>query len=107
SAHDLSDGGLAQALVECCLREDIGVRVELPDGTDPFVTLFSESAARAVVSVPRARRDEFAELCAAHGLSCEHIGTTDVLGGSLAVAGCFEIPLRELRAASTATLRRF
>ena len=32
SAHDLSDGGLAQALVESCLRHDVGARVSLADG---------------------------------------------------------------------------
>ena len=44
AAHDLSDGGLAQALVESCLRNGVGARVWLPDGIDPFVALFSESA---------------------------------------------------------------
>src|SRR5699024_8445513 len=107
SAHDVSDGGLAQALVECCLRGDVGAHVELPDGADAFAWLFSESTRRAVVSVPRAHRDELTELCAARGVECARIGTTDVLAGSLAVAGCFRIPLRELRAAATATLRRF
>ena len=37
AAHDLSDGGLAQALVESCLRNDVGARVWLPDELDPFV----------------------------------------------------------------------
>ena len=41
SAHDLSDGGLAQALVECCLRHGIGASLELPEGLDPFVALFA------------------------------------------------------------------
>src|SRR3954470_2063535 len=49
SAHDLSDGGLAQALVEACLRHDVGARVELAG--DPFVALFSESTARVLVTV--------------------------------------------------------
>ena len=48
-AHDLSDGGLAQALVESCLRGGVGARIALPAGVDPFVALFSESAGRAVV----------------------------------------------------------
>ena len=43
AAHDLSDGGLAQALVESCLRNGVGARVWLPDDLDPFVALFSES----------------------------------------------------------------
>ena len=52
SAHDLSDGGLAQALVESALARGIGARVVLPGGLDPFVQLWSESAGRALVSVP-------------------------------------------------------
>src|SRR5437764_3988525 len=47
AAHDLSDGGLAVALAELCLRGGLGCRVALPG--DPFSYLFSESAARAVV----------------------------------------------------------
>jgi phosphoribosylformylglycinamidine synthase len=35
SAHDLADGGLAQALVESCLRRGHGVAVELPEAVDP------------------------------------------------------------------------
>src|SRR5579875_1126870 len=37
AAHDLSEGGLAQALVECCLRGNVGARIALPSGVDPFV----------------------------------------------------------------------
>ena len=48
SAHDLADGGLAQALAESALRYGVGARLHL-DG-DPFTALFSESAARAVVT---------------------------------------------------------
>ena len=51
AAHDLSDGGLAQALVESALRHGVGApRSHLPDDADPFTALFSESAARAVVT---------------------------------------------------------
>jgi phosphoribosylformylglycinamidine synthase len=45
AAHDLSDGGLAQALVESCLQGGMGARIVLPEDADPFVWLFSESAA--------------------------------------------------------------
>ncbi|MDP9398317.1 MAG: phosphoribosylformylglycinamidine synthase subunit PurL, partial [Actinomycetota bacterium] len=65
AAHDLSDGGLAQALVEACLRGGLGARVWLPDELDPFVALFSESAARAVVAVPRTEEIRFRDMCVA------------------------------------------
>ena len=61
AASDLSEGGLAQALVEMALHGGRGVSVELPHGADPFVQLFSESTARAVVTVRAGRR---AERCA-------------------------------------------
>ena len=56
SAHDLSDGGLAQVLVESSLAKGVGARVVLPSSDlSPFVQLYSESAGRVLVSVPRSR----------------------------------------------------
>ncbi len=106
AAHDLSEGGLAQALVEACLRGDAGVRVELPPDADPFVALFSESAGRVLVSVPRAAEARFAALCAERGLPHTRLGVVDTLDARLSVrssVGEFDIPLRELRAATTKT----
>jgi phosphoribosylformylglycinamidine synthase len=100
SAHDLSEGGLAQALVESVLRHDVGATVAL-DG-DPFVALFSESAGRVLVTVPIADRDRLSELAARHGVPVTELGTT---GGSvLAVEGQLEIDLGELGDAWRATL---
>ncbi|WP_375477665.1 phosphoribosylformylglycinamidine synthase subunit PurL [uncultured Jatrophihabitans sp.] len=108
SAHDLADGGLAQTLVECCLRRDAGARIVLPDGADPFVALFSESAGRAVVSVPRSEEVRFTDVCTARGLPAARIGVIDLLVAELDVQGQFRIPLRELREAWAGTLpRRF
>jgi phosphoribosylformylglycinamidine synthase len=104
AAHDLSDGGLAQALVESCLRGGNGVRVVLPDGADPFVWLFSESASRAVVAVPRSEELRFTEMCAARSFPCTRIGV--VVGDTVEVQGQFEVPLAELRAAWEGTLPR-
>jgi phosphoribosylformylglycinamidine synthase subunit PurL len=100
SAHDLSDGGLAQALAEAAMVSGIGARVELEG--DPFVALFSESAARAIVTVPAHEMDELAALCARHGVPMTDIGGTG--GPALEVQGQFVVPLDELRAAWTATL---
>ncbi len=108
SAHDLSEGGLAQALVECCLRGDAGARIVLPEGADPFVALFSESTARAVVTVPRTEEVRFTDMCTARRMPFARIGVVDLLDGRLEVQGLFSISLRELRRASASTLpRRF
>ncbi|MEO6885672.1 MAG: phosphoribosylformylglycinamidine synthase subunit PurL [Jatrophihabitantaceae bacterium] len=104
SAHDLSEGGLAQALAESCLRGDTGARVVLPVGLDPFVALFSESTGRAVVTVPRSEEVRFTDMCTARRLPATRIGVVDLLEPRLDVQGHFDIPLRELRAAWTATM---
>ncbi|CAN5314189.1 phosphoribosylformylglycinamidine synthase subunit PurL [soil metagenome] len=106
AAHDLSDGGLAQALVECCLRNEVGARVWLPDDLDPFVALFSESAGRAIVAVPRSEEVRFTDMCSARGFAHLRIGVSDGrgAGASLHVQGQFAVPLTELRAAWAATL---
>ncbi|MEE6268225.1 MULTISPECIES: phosphoribosylformylglycinamidine synthase subunit PurL [Streptomyces] len=102
AAHDLSDGGLVQALVESCLHGGKGARVVVPDGLDPFVFLFSESAGRAVVAVPRSEELRFTDMCGARGLPVTRIGVVD--GDELAVQGQFDIPLDELRTAHEATV---
>ena len=100
AAHDLSDGGLAVALAESCLRGGSGCRVRLSG--DPFTALFSESAARAIVAVRPGAEAAFDELRAAHGVPGQIIGR--VGGDSLIVEDCFSIPLAELAAAHSAVL---
>jgi phosphoribosylformylglycinamidine synthase II len=104
AAHDLSDGGLAQVLVESCLRRNTGARVLLPEGA-AFVYLFSESAGRVLVAVPRGHEKAFAGLAAEHGVPCTAIGVT-AQEPVLEVLNQFTIPLDELRAAFTGTLRQ-
>jgi phosphoribosylformylglycinamidine synthase len=106
AAHDLSEGGLAQALVESCLRRDIGARVWFPDELDPFVALFSESAGRAIVAVPRSEEVRFTDMCSARGFPHARIGVTDGHGpdATLDVQGHFTLPLSQIRTAWSATL---
>ncbi|MGW0236797.1 AIR synthase-related protein, partial [Streptomyces sp. NPDC002996] len=102
AAHDLSDGGLVQAVVESCLRGGNGARLVVPDGLDTFTFLLSESAGRAVVSVPRSEELRFTDMCGARGLPATRIGVVD--GDSLEVQGEFDIPLSELRTAHEETI---
>ncbi|MFI9307545.1 phosphoribosylformylglycinamidine synthase subunit PurL [Streptomyces triculaminicus] len=102
AAHDLSDGGLIQALAESCLRGGKGARIVVPDDLDPFVFLFSESAGRAVVAVPRSEELRFTDMCGARGLPAARIGVVD--GETIDVQGQFELPLAELRTAHEATI---
>ncbi|HQR25866.1 MAG TPA: phosphoribosylformylglycinamidine synthase subunit PurL [Nocardioides sp.] len=100
SAHDLSEGGLAQALSESCLAGGIGVSVRLEG--DPFVGLFSESAHRAIVTVREQHVDSLLAMAASLGVPAGVIGRTG--GDQLIVEDRFGIPLEELRAAWSGTL---
>ncbi|MGH3670186.1 MAG: AIR synthase related protein, partial [Pseudonocardiaceae bacterium] len=102
-AHDLSDGGLAQALVEVCLLSGAGARVRLPAGCDPFVGLFAESSGRALLSVPSAAAHRVRRLCTDHGLPAARIG--DVLAAPvLEIVDVAVFELAELRSAWEGTL---
>ena len=100
SAHDVSDGGLAIALAEACIAGGQGCAVTLPG--DSFTALFSESAARAVISVTPGREAEFAALAESHGVPVTVLGRTG--GDSLTVETTFEISLAELGEAWTTSL---
>ncbi len=95
AAHDLSEGGLAIALAECCLDQGVGCQVTLPG--DLFTQLFSESAARAVVAVRPGCERAFAALAARHGVPVTELGVAG--GDSLVVRGSFAIHVDELAAA--------
>ena len=100
SAHDLADGGLAQALVEACLHRMVGATVALPG--DPFVDLFSESAGRVLVTVAADDVDRLHDLAARHGLPVTDLGVTG--GDALVVSDLFEVNLLALRSAWAATI---
>jgi phosphoribosylformylglycinamidine synthase len=98
SAHDLADGGLAQALAESALRYGTGARLTL-DG-DPFPALFSESGARAVVTT--ADPDAVRTTAEWAGVAVTELGITG--GDALTVDGVGALALDGLRAAWAATL---
>src|SRR5690606_14943365 len=70
SAHDVSEGGLAVALVECC---DVGATIALPEsGDDLALALFGEGPSRVIVTARPG-----AEIRAHAGdLPCTKLGTT-------------------------------
>jgi phosphoribosylformylglycinamidine synthase len=109
AAHDLSEGGLAVALAEASLRNGVGARIWLDevcgrDGVDAFTLLFSESAGRAIVAVPRSEQVRFTDLCMSRGFAHASIGVVQDEARALEVQGQFVLPLDELRTAHTSTL---
>ncbi|MGR6742820.1 phosphoribosylformylglycinamidine synthase subunit PurL [Microbacterium sp. F1-18] len=112
SAHDLSTGGLGQALAEATTRFGVGARVWLSeiverDGVDVATALFSESTGRVIVSVPREEDVKFRGLCEGRNYPVIRIGVTDAAEGVesvLDIQGLFSVPVAEIRATSRATL---
>lgn len=111
SAHDLSEGGLGQALAEGVMRFGVGARVWLTeimerDGVDAASALFSESTGRVIVSVPREEDVKFRGLCDGRDYPVLRIGVTDSGDGEsvLEVQDVFTLSVSELRERSRATL---
>lgn len=108
AAHDLSEGGLIQAVVESALTGEVGCRIVLPaqwqSGTNPFVYLFSESAGRVLVAVPRTEESRMVSMCQARGLPITRIGVSDPGSDSVEVQGLFTVSLEELRSTSEGVL---
>ncbi len=78
SDHDVSDGGLAVALAECCFNEagKFGASVEV--GTpelDTVVNLFGEGASSVILSTPSDAAARVVQMATGRGLGCRRIGT--------------------------------
>ncbi|MCU1570354.1 MAG: phosphoribosylformylglycinamidine synthase [Naasia sp.] len=112
AAHDLADGGLAQALAEGCLRFGVGARAWIGelcerDGVDAATALFSESTGRVLVAVPRDEDVRFLGLCEGRNYPVLRIGVTDgtaSTGAALELQDLFRIELDELRGTWSSTL---
>jgi phosphoribosylformylglycinamidine synthase II len=99
AAHDLSEGGLAQALVESICHSGLGAQVLLPEGADPFTYLFSESAGRVMVVIPRGQELAVRTACEQRALPITPLGVADANTDGLHLRGHFDLTRDELEAA--------
>jgi phosphoribosylformylglycinamidine synthase len=106
AAHDLSEGGLMQAVVEAALTGETGCRIIVPEESDPFIFLFSESTGRVLVAVPRTEESRFTAMCEARGLPAARIGVVDQGSDAVEVQGLFTATLEDLRSTSEGVLPR-
>ncbi|MEB0307656.1 hypothetical protein QN345_20400, partial [Cryobacterium sp. 10I1] len=74
------------------------------DGIDASVALFSESAGRVIVSVPREDDVKFLGLCEGRGYPVLRIGVTDNTLDALEVQDVFTVSLADLRSRHSSTL---
>ncbi len=85
SAHDVSEGGIAVALAECCFAspDRLGARVDLEQGMRSDVLLFGESQSRFLVTVERSQWPRLRDRAQREGVPAEAIG--EVGGGRLEI----------------------
>jgi phosphoribosylformylglycinamidine synthase len=83
SAHDVSDGGVAVTLAECCLASPgsgnsaaaLSAQIALQSKEPADAALFGEQGARAVVSVSPAQLARLRKVAAQYGVRAQEIGT--------------------------------
>ena len=83
SAHDISDGGLAVALAECCImgnRKSLGCEIVISTVARKDFVLFSESQSRIIISAGIENKHKILDLAEKNDLYIESIGKT---GGSM------------------------
>ncbi|WP_337873368.1 phosphoribosylformylglycinamidine synthase subunit PurL [Ignavibacterium sp.] len=95
SAHDISEGGIATALAECCIinqEKQIGCEVEIPIKSRKDFSIFSESQSRILISVSKEKISELENKISR--IPFVKLGT--VGGSSLKIKNLFEVSLDEL-----------
>ncbi|MCC6712020.1 MAG: phosphoribosylformylglycinamidine synthase subunit PurL [Candidatus Dadabacteria bacterium] len=102
SAHDLSEGGFAVALAECCFNPNgpLGVRVDIPAEIRPDALLFSETQARAIISLDEKNIERLEEISQEFEVPLKIIGRVE--GSRIYVRELLDVPVSEaLRAWTT------
>jgi phosphoribosylformylglycinamidine synthase II len=64
SAHDISEGGLAVALAECCIAGNTGFSGDIETDIRPDALLFGEGQSRIIISLPEGNLSTFQKLAA-------------------------------------------
>jgi len=99
SAHDVSDGGLAVALAECCFGPaGVGASVDLDSDLRPEFLLFHEGPSRILIST--AQPEQVARIARRHGIEAPVIGATMKGGLKIRKRGVMlvDCDIRSLRA---------
>ena len=98
SAHDISDGGLAVALAECCVGgpdKPLGVRTEMREMIRGDALLFSESQSRILVSIEEKDLSQLQEIASRHAVPLQVIGA--VGGSRFSIQPILQLPVDELQ----------
>ncbi|MCL4510305.1 MAG: phosphoribosylformylglycinamidine synthase subunit PurL [Bacteroidetes bacterium] len=97
SAHDISEGGLAVTLAECCIMDQenmIGAKVALDFSARKDFVLFGEGGGRVIISFDPDKSDAVLSLAKSKSLTIEIIGA--VSGENLQINDTVNVTLKEL-----------
>jgi phosphoribosylformylglycinamidine synthase len=97
SAHDISEGGLAVALAECCIintKKLIGCEIKINFNHRLDFELFGESQSMIIVSCNSADENKLCELSNKFGVHCIKLGTTG--GDSFKINEIIELKLNSV-----------
>jgi phosphoribosylformylglycinamidine synthase len=94
SAQDISDGGLAVALAECCFEKKIGATIKINSAVRIDSLLFGESQSRVLVSAIPANGEKIIAAAQELGLKIQKIGSTG--GDKLIINEAVSVPIAKL-----------
>ena len=94
SAHDCSEGGLAVAIAESCIKGEIGFNGEFETRGRWDVQLFGEQQSRIVISVKEGDVVEVMRLCLDYQVEVLNLGK--VGGERLYVPGLLDVSVTEI-----------
>ncbi len=98
SAHDISDGGLAVTLAECCIggpEKPLGVRIGSHELVRGDALLFSESQSRVIVSLKEENLSRLQETALKYNVPMQVIGT--VGGNRFVIQPLLQLPVDEMK----------
>lgn len=100
SSHDISEGGMAAALAECCFNPN-GLKGALinpeainENGLREDIALFSESQSRAIVTLEKENIQKLKNISAKNNISIKLIGV--VVGERLIIENIIDIPTEKI-----------
>jgi len=100
AAHDLSDGGLAVALIEMLLHSQTGAKISIHG--DPFTHLFSESTGRILLAVNPEDSNYLVGKATDAGITTTRLGQSG--GENLEISGVLSMSMLHIREANQRTI---
>lgn len=100
AAHDLSDGGLAVALIEMLLQSKTGAKISIHG--DPFMHLFSESTGRILIAVAPEDSNYLVGKATDVGITTSRLGKSG--GENLEISGVLSLSMLHIKEAHQRTI---